>query len=99
VLTYPGTLECPPAGHTRGAEGCPAYASSAASRTWCASPRHTGPEAKVLLRERAWTMWRYREWLPLAPDDVPVSLGEAVRRAAAGAPRSEVRIRAACGER
>jgi len=35
-----------------------------------------GPEAKALLRERGWTMWRYREWLPLAADDVPVSLGE-----------------------
>ncbi|HEY2553997.1 MAG TPA: threonine synthase, partial [Candidatus Cybelea sp.] len=28
------------------------------------------------VRERAWTMWRYREMLPVAPDDEPVSLGE-----------------------
>ncbi len=35
-----------------------------------------GPEAKALLRERGWTMWRYREWLPLAEDEVPVTLGE-----------------------
>jgi len=58
-----------------------------------------GPEAKALLRERAWTMWRYREWLPLAPDDVPVSLGEGgtplLRLARLG---PKVRIRAARGE-
>jgi threonine synthase len=34
------------------------------------------PEARSLLRERRWTMWRYREWLPLAPGESPVTLGE-----------------------
>ncbi|HEX4574235.1 MAG TPA: threonine synthase [Gemmatimonadales bacterium] len=34
------------------------------------------PEARSLLRERRWTMWRYREWLPLAPGEAPVTLGE-----------------------
>jgi threonine synthase len=34
------------------------------------------PAAKSLLAERRWTMWRYREWLPLARDEHPVSLGE-----------------------
>jgi threonine synthase len=35
-----------------------------------------GPEAKALLRDRPWTMWRYREWLPLAAGEHPVTLGE-----------------------
>jgi threonine synthase len=26
--------------------------------------------------DRPWTMWRYREWLPLDPDEQPVTLGE-----------------------
>jgi len=34
------------------------------------------PEAKALLLERRWTMWRYREWLPLANGEAPVTLGE-----------------------
>ncbi len=34
------------------------------------------PEVKGRLRERPWTMWRYREWLPLADGEAPVTLGE-----------------------
>jgi threonine synthase len=30
----------------------------------------------MLLRERLWTMWRYREWLPLCGDEAPITLGE-----------------------
>jgi threonine synthase len=32
--------------------------------------------ARETVRERAWTMWRYREMLPVAPGEEPVSLGE-----------------------
>src|SRR5207247_1600986 len=34
------------------------------------------PEGKALLPRRGWTMWRYREWLPLADREAPISLGE-----------------------
>jgi threonine synthase len=34
------------------------------------------PETKAKLSERAWTMWRYREWLPLTGRESPVTLGE-----------------------
>src|SRR5204862_5361609 len=34
------------------------------------------PEAKALLPGRGWTMWRYREWLPLADAEAPITLGE-----------------------
>lgn len=35
-----------------------------------------GLEAKRAIAKRPWTMWRYREWLPLMDDEEPVSLGE-----------------------
>jgi len=31
---------------------------------------------KLVLGARPWTMWRYREWLPITPGEEPVSLGE-----------------------
>src|SRR5207245_2052678 len=31
---------------------------------------------KALLSDRPWTMWRYREWLPLGDGESPVTLGE-----------------------
>lgn len=34
------------------------------------------PRVKPELAKRPWTMWRYREWLPLLPGEEPVSLGE-----------------------
>ena len=34
------------------------------------------PEAKVHLRARRWTMWRYAGWLPLADTECPITLGE-----------------------
>ncbi|HEX4602311.1 MAG TPA: threonine synthase [Gemmatimonadales bacterium] len=34
------------------------------------------PETRSLLRERRWTMWRYREWLPIGAGESPVTLGE-----------------------
>lgn len=33
-------------------------------------------DAKKRLVTRPWTMWRYREWMPLADGEEPVSLGE-----------------------
>ncbi len=35
-----------------------------------------GREAMARLAGRDWNRWRYREWLPLEPDDGPVTLGE-----------------------
>ena len=34
------------------------------------------PEVRARLGERPWSMWRYREWLPLEPEESPVTLGE-----------------------
>ncbi len=34
------------------------------------------PRVKATLVDRPWSMWRYREWLPLAPGMEPTTLGE-----------------------
>ncbi len=39
-------------------------------------PAHPPLAAKAQLAGRPWTMWRYREWLPLGDGDAPVTLGE-----------------------
>src|SRR5260370_470986 len=57
------------------------------------------PEAKALLGERRWTMWRYREWLPLTDGEAPITLGEggtpllAVPRLAAKHRLPELRVK------
>src|SRR5947209_19464763 len=75
VATLPWSLECSSCGKTRGATGL-------ASVCDCGQPylvRYASAptsDVKSLLAERAWTMWRYREWLPLADGEQPVTLGE-----------------------
>src|SRR5213595_1821199 len=75
VCDFPWSLECSACGKTLSADGLPTVCE-------CGGPylvRYTaapGPEAKSLLRERRWMMWRYREWLPLANGEAPVTLGE-----------------------
>ena len=75
VVALPWSLECSSCGATRSADGLPGVCQ-------CGQPylvRYRAaptPDAKVLLPGRRWTMWRYREWLPLAEGDAPVTLGE-----------------------
>ena len=77
-MTISWTLECSacvPA-RTRAADGLPGVCEVCGAPylvRYAAPPR---PEAKTLLRDRPWTMWRYREWLPLAVGEQPVTLGE-----------------------
>jgi threonine synthase len=74
-VSLPWSLECSACGKTRDAGGLPGVCA-------CGQPYRvrygTAPAATVksLLQERRWTMWRYREWLPLADGESPVSLGE-----------------------
>lgn len=70
------TLSCSGCGSSRSAGElatvCPA----------CGSPwlvRYQGfppPAAKAKLIKGPWSMWRYRDWLPIAEDEEPVTLGE-----------------------
>lgn len=75
-MTLSWTLVCSACSHARGAHGLPGVCEQCGQPYLVRYAAAPGPEAKALLRERGWTMWRYREWLPLAADDVPVSLGE-----------------------
>ncbi len=75
-MTPSWTLECSACGQTRGADGLPGVCEHCGQPYLVRYAAAPGPEAKALLRERSWTMWRYREWLPLAEGEVPVSLGE-----------------------
>lgn len=76
-MNQPGwLLECSGCGECRGPEGlpgvCPVCGSPYLVRLQATPP----PAVKASLGDRAWTMWRYREWLPLAAGESPVSLGE-----------------------
>ena len=70
------TLACSTCHGTREAAGLPGVCEA------CGAPylvRYAGapaPETRSLLRDRRWTMWRYREWLPVAEGETPVTLGE-----------------------
>ena len=75
-MSLPWTLECSACGRVALPEARPGVCAV------CGRPylvRYTTtppPDAKARLHERPWTMWRYREWLPLAPDESPITLGE-----------------------
>ena len=74
-MTLSWSLECSSCGTTRSADGLPGVCDCGQPylvRYACAPP----PAAKSLLPERPWTMWRYREWLPLHDGEAPVTLGE-----------------------
>jgi threonine synthase len=77
-MTLAWSLECSACVpvRQRSADGLPGVCESCGAPylvRYAAPPR---PEAKALLQGRPWTMWRYREWLPLARDESPVTLGE-----------------------
>ena len=75
TVTLSWTLECSGCGTTRSPEGLPAVCDCGQPYL-VRYPTAPAPEAKAALRERRWTMWRYREWLPLARGESPVTLGE-----------------------
>jgi threonine synthase len=77
-MTLPWTLECSacvPA-RPRSADGLPGVCDVCGAPYLVRYGATPPPEAKSLLSERRWTMWRYREWLPLASGENPVTLGE-----------------------
>ena len=75
-MTLAWTLECSACGVQRTAEGLPGVCESCGAPYLVRYPSFPSPAAKVALAVRPWTMWRYREWLPLEPEQQPVSLGE-----------------------
>ena len=75
-MTLPWTLQCSGCGATRDALGLPGVCDGCGQPYLVRYAAAPAPEAKSLLRERRWTMWRYREWLPLRAGETPVTLGE-----------------------
>lgn len=83
------SLECSGCAAVRSADGLPGVCDACGQPylvRYRAAPK---PEVTRTLRGRPWTMWRYREWLPLTDGEAPVTLGEGgtpllpVRRAGA----------------
>jgi threonine synthase len=72
------TLECSACDpvRTREADGFPGVCEVCGSPYLVRYATLPSPEAKIHLRERRWTMWRYDGWLPLRDGERPITLGE-----------------------
>jgi threonine synthase len=70
------SLECSACRQVRQPDGLPGVCDACSQPYLVRYPSTPTPEAAPPLRERPWTMWRYREWLPLGPHETPVTLGE-----------------------
>jgi threonine synthase len=77
-MTIPWTLECSACVpvRQRAADGLPGVCEVCGAPYLVRYASSPTPEAKARLGERPWTMWRYREWLPLSASESPVTLGE-----------------------
>ena len=77
-MTLPGTLECSACTpvRTHAADGFPGVCEACGAPYLVRYADLPVPAARALLRERRWSMWRYRELLPLADGESAVTLGE-----------------------
>ena len=75
-MSVPWSLECSACGATRDGAGLAGVCESCGQPYLVRYAAAPSPEAKAQLRGRCWSMWRYREWLPLEADELPVTLGE-----------------------
>ncbi len=71
------SLECSNCAHTRTAEGLPTVCPDCGA-PWLVRYENSmpSPDLKSEYGQRPWSMWRYREWLPLTDGEQPVTLGE-----------------------
>lgn len=70
------SLICSKCSRTESAAGLPTVCPDCGSPWLVRYSALPAPSAKQAFPARPWTMWRYREWLPLADGEEPVSLGE-----------------------
>lgn len=75
-MTIHWSLECSACAHARAASGLPGVCESCGQPYLVRYSAAPPPELKTRIRADRWNIWRYREWLPLEPDEAPVSLGE-----------------------
>ncbi|UCF40845.1 MAG: threonine synthase [Gemmatimonadota bacterium] len=74
--TYSWSLHCSSCSATADAAGLPTVCPDCGA-PWLVRYREPpAPAAKARLAGRPWSMWRYREWLPLLESEEPVTLGE-----------------------
>ena len=75
-MSHSWSLVCSKCERTETAAGLPTVCPDCGSPwlvRYAAPPK---PTARQALQDRPWTMWRYREWLPIQDGEEPVSLGE-----------------------
>ncbi len=70
------SLECSGCGAERSADGLPGVCESCGAPYLVRYAAAPDPGIKATLECRPWSMWRYREWLPLGDGEQAVSLGE-----------------------
>lgn len=75
-MTFDWDLTCSACGTTDDAAGLPAVCPRCGAPWLVRYARRPAADLKARLATRPWTMWRYREWMPLAPGEEPVTLGE-----------------------
>ena len=75
-MSLPWTLVCSRCDTIRAADGLPGVCPDDGAPYLVRYPAFPPAEVKTLLKDRRKWMWRYREWLPLADGEQPVSLGE-----------------------
>ncbi len=73
---FPWILVCSECSHTSDASGLPSVCPQCEAPWLVKYEQHPLPETKADYANRPRSMWRYREWLPLANGEEPVSLGE-----------------------
>ncbi len=70
------TLVCSECRTTADPSGLPTVCPACGAPWLVRYAERPAPSLKRELAQRPWTMWRYREWLPLLDGEEPVSLGE-----------------------
>jgi threonine synthase len=70
------TLACSACDATAPADGLPTVCPTCGAPWLVRYGRLPDPAAKAGLAGRPWTMWRYRDWLPVSDGEEPISLGE-----------------------
>ena len=75
-MTFDWTLACSSCDTSGDAAGLPDVCPACGQPWLVRYDRRWPPELKANVAPRPWTMWRYRELMPILPGEAPVSLGE-----------------------
>ncbi|NIM48210.1 MAG: threonine synthase [Gemmatimonadales bacterium] len=75
-MTFHWSLECSSCSATRDAQGLATVCPDCGAPWLVRYATYPGPEVKHALATRPWTMWRYREWMPIRDGEEPVTMGE-----------------------